>query len=679
MPVPTVRLKQLDGFWQTVGVDTYRGVHADNLVLSADMFGSKAASFDLRRDPAVVHQDLSAFTPVKVDVDGVPSWSGRVIETPSRDGAEQAMSVQCEGWQHHLDDDLVDRGWVHRNLTAWKDTRSFLSTPLGYYCAAGTVRQDGAIVLGYPTGATTYVTCAVGVTLDLGPGRAAYRARVTFDSSTFAAGSFTVYLKGHDDMATVITAGENAASGDAATNASLAGTTSLPHRYWSVIVYKVGGGTAVETVDRVLRVTDLVVYTEGNYESGSTSALKASTVIADALTRGAPLINTDQSGVAATSFNLPEYWPDGPRTPREHINAVNAFHGYQFKVDPEKRPIFRALPSRPKFTVGDWSAVELQDSSQNSGQDVYNRVLATATDPAGQPVIVARTAGQSYGYGYQPDASIYWPNPTFETNTASWTVTTGVLTRTTVAGEFDTSPAAGKLMPSGGLGAVSTLTTGTARAGITYEATIRYKGSGTFAVSTTLGGPVGRSRVDTAVNSSAFQTVQVYYTATSADAGNALQLTVSFGSASTLYLDSVQLKTTSTTLIDRRGFKRTKQVQIGATMPSDGVAAAAIADVWLSSHYQTPFRGTLTITGPNALRDRTSGTPIPPAALLRETGELIHFADRIDPDTGGVGRDGRIVSVTYRPDLDQAVIELDNSRADFDQLMSRLAVIQGAQ
>jgi len=686
MPVPTVRLKQLDGLWQTVGVDTYRGVHPDNLVLSADMFGSKTASFDLRRDPAVVHQDLSAFTPVKVDVDGVPLWSGRVIETPARDGADRALSVQCEGWQHHLDDDLVESGWVHDRLGAWTDTRGFLAAPLANYTAVTNVQVGTVITLGWPTGTTSAVGQACGVTLDLGPGRTAASLAATIATSSFAAGSFTVYLKGHDDLATVISGGSNAASQDAATLGTFQGDLS-GYRYVSIIVYKHSGGTFTETTDRILTVSMARVFAATSYRSGSSSVLKASTVVSGVLDRAAPLLSTDRSGITATSFNIPEYWPDGPRTPREHINAVNAFHGWQFKVDPESRPVFQALPSRPRFTIGDWSACELQDSSQNSGQDIYNRVLVTGQDPAGGQVSVIRGIGSLPEY-WAAQSDVSFPNPSFDTNTTGWDTSFG-LTRTTTAGEFESGPGGGKTPGSGGSYPNYTNLTGTCKAGQTYIVTFWFRfttasSSSSLAVNMgDLAGTVPRTvRLATyasgTLNDTNWRQMIAFWTPTEAFQPR-LTLSPFVASGSAFLQDSFRILKPGQALPDRRGFVRTKQLSVNSTLPSDGVAAAQLGDAWLANHSTTPFRGTLTITGPNALRDRTSGTPIPPATLLRHTGELIHFADRIDPDTGGVGRDGRIVNVTYRPDLDQAVIELDNSRADFDQLLSRLAVIQGAQ
>lgn len=122
-PEVVVRLQSLDGTWETCGVDRAAGIFPENVTLSSDSWGPKTASFDLRRDPMLPWPDVLAFTPVKIEVDGQLVWSGRVSETPSREGAESVMSVTCEGWQAHLDDDLVDRMWVHDDLTAWKDYR----------------------------------------------------------------------------------------------------------------------------------------------------------------------------------------------------------------------------------------------------------------------------------------------------------------------------------------------------------------------------------------------------------------------------------------------------------------------------------------------------------------------------------------------------------------------------
>ena len=74
---------------------------------------------------------------------------------------------------------------------------------------------------------------------------------------------------------------------------------------------------------------------------------------------------------------------------------------------------------------------------------------------------------------------------------------------------------------------------------------------------------------------------------------------------------------------------------------------------------------------------RQSGQPVPAARLLRETGQLIHFSDRVDPVSGANGVNGRITEVRWSAESDTAEVTLDNSRMNFEVLLSRIAVAQG--
>lgn len=692
LPTPTannesrqvvIRLLALDGTWETCGVDRIPAVVPESVVLDSDDWGNKGARFDLKRDPSQVWPDIGAFTPVKIDVDGSPSWSGRVSETPSRDGTDMVMSVACEGRQHELDDDLVDRFWVHNRVSEWVDTRSFLDAPLGNYKAAGTVSSDRGVFLGWPKGYVISVNDCVGVTLDLGPSRTATEAAVTLAGTTFGAGSFTVYLKGHADLATIISGGTNMASGDPASVTSLDGTSGTAYRYVSVIILCTAGGTL--SVDRMVRITDAKVASDTAYLTSGASVLKAPTVIKDVLTRGCPLLSTDQSGVDpgnTVSFNLPAFAPGDPLTSRDAWQAVNAFHGWMSKVDVDGRPVFQAVPSRPKYQIGEWSAAEITDSSQNSGQDIYNRVIVTGQDPAGQPVRVSRTGALVLNGAALPLTPEPITNPSMDTNTTGWTLDAGTsLTRTTTAGEFDTSPGALKITNTGGaIVQARTTLSGTFIGGITYRFSMWAK-----LVSST-GGTTENVQI-AIMEGTTFRILALV-----AAGGAAIRVTGVWSPVQTitnpvLYVglnkvgataqsssfDSLLTEKVVAGIPDRRNFVRTKQLAVNSVLPSDGVAAAAIGDVWLNNHITTPFRGSVVLTGEDALRNRLTGQPVPLAALLRDTGELLELTDRPDPDTGATTRKGRITTVSYVPALDQATVALDSTRANLDNLLNRLA------
>lgn len=672
MPDVTVRLKVLDGSWEVCGPD--RGVWPENFTATADEFGFKTCSFDLMRDPARPWPDLLPFTPVEVEVDGLVVWEGRTIEAPSRDGV---MSVQCEGWQHHLDDDLYERRFVTTNLSAFADTRSFLTAPLMNFRAAAQVQAgSGVITLGWSAGTTVGAADAVGVTLDLGQQSAAKRIVVTMENVGFTGTDYGLYAKGTDLPSQIISGGDTAFSYNPASGSSTqAGTLATARRYVSLLLYRLSGTGTVAT-DVQVRITGVVVAADTAFESGNTSVLKASEVVTDAVTEGTVSLSPDLSGIEATSLSLPEFAPAGLRTPRELIAAVNGLQGWQFKIGAGKRPIYRALPDRPIFHVGDWSAVEVQDAASNSGTDLFNKVVVTGTDPAGQPVRVERYSAFSDPDGFTADPDLYWPNPSFDTNTTGWTGPT----RTTTSGQYDTSPAAGKITVSPGVTTAETTATGSPRPGCLYELTIRLKAS-TSATSTTVRFGAASNLAETSnisVGASGFQTVTVYYRASVGD--TSLKTEILFASAGTasLYIDSLTLRVASRTILDRRGVTRARELQVNSTLPSDGVLAAAIGDAWLANHASAPFRGSVTATGPDSVRDRQSGQPIPLTRLLRDTGQLIHFSNRTDPVTGANGTNGRVTEVKWTADTDVAEVTLDNTRQNFETLLNRIAVGQGA-
>src|SRR6266403_1763372 len=147
MPKPiTVRLQALDGVWEIPGVDRSLGVWAEDIATEGDGWGPSKASFNLRRSPIFIYPDISAFAPVEFETEAGVCWEGRVIETPSRDGDDTVINVQCEGWQYHCDDDVYERVYVHTRLADYRDSRTFLGAGLTQFTSIGKVTNDkGAI------------------------------------------------------------------------------------------------------------------------------------------------------------------------------------------------------------------------------------------------------------------------------------------------------------------------------------------------------------------------------------------------------------------------------------------------------------------------------------------------------------------------------------------------------
>ena len=684
-----VQLQALDGAWETCGVDSPVRVPPESLECVADGGGPKTASFELKRDPSAPWPDIGPFTPVNVFSGGELVWDGRINGTPSRDGADQVMSVQCVGWQHHLDDDLIDGFYVHRRLADWKDARGFSDENLTLFTTAGSVEASGGMLtLGWPSGAVLPAGANVGVKLDLGPGCSAESIAVEVKGITGAANSGGSLFVTGSATSDYWGSGGNTPPfsptlASIGTNANLY-QDDFPDptkaRFVTIGLYVPSGVTL--NGDVMLQIRDVAVVSSPGYLSSgsSNSTLLASDVVRDALTIGTVKLSDDLSAIEDTSFVLPEFAPDGRRTPRELIDAVNAFHGWDFHLAPGRRPVFRPMPNRPSLQLGSTSGYQLDDSNQGSADDIYNGVIVTGTDPGGQPVRVERRSSFVDPDGFRSDPGLVWPNPSFATNTTDWSSGGGTLTRTTTSGEYDTGPAGGKFVSTTLLGYAETDANGNLVPGKTYRARVRVKAAASpttcfFGLNDPTAGPY--VSISNFILGTSWETIELYYTARRGDGGVRFRVVV-IGSPSpkTIYLDSLQIDVASKTVVDRLGFLRRKEIQLGFTVPSDGVAAAQIGDVWLANHTTTGFKGTTTVAGA-AVEERASGQKIPAASLLTRTNELLHFADRIDPVTGAAGRNARIAEVSWKAAEDTATITMDSKLGNLDELLGRLAVVMG--
>ena len=320
--------------------------------------------------------------------------------------------------------------------------------------------------------------------------------------------------------------------------------------------------------------------------------------------------------------------------------------------------------------------------SANSGEGIYNRVIVEGTGADGAPISVGRSSSQLAGVTASPVTSPAPDNPSFATNTSSWTASSGSsITRDT--GVFDTSPASGRWDRSGGdLVAWDTLTetfTGTFLAGVTY--TLTFKGDRSGPVSSfeyTFG-----TATDFARNANpfdpigAFRVFQVSWTpSVTVSSGVTLRLRPYVGHPAYLWIDSLALAVAQPTLVDRRGFRRTHTLPVKSSLTE--ALAAQIGDTWLREHRTTPLKGTVKVSGTGAVRHILTGQNIAPEELLSMTGDMIRLSHRIDPDTGGQGRDGRIVEVRYDPRSDEATITLDSTRTNVEGLLERLAIVVGS-
>jgi hypothetical protein len=700
MPTATVRLQTTNG-WETVGKDRLSGIEPSDIQLSANAWGSDTASFVLKRQIEAPYLDLAAFTPCVVEVGDAEVWSGRVWETPTQSGSDEQISVQGRGWQYHLDDDVYIHTYVHSNLTDWVDQRTFPTADLTKYRASGAVNSgNGALELVWAKGEVADTNQRIGVTLDLGVSDAkrVYAAWTSSNNAVISLIAEAHNQPSQQDSTIRQTLFTQALSG-AGTSGTNSGTATTAQRY--VTIYLDTGVTAANPwgADIWVRLNQLLVVSNTAYESSGTSVLKVSDIVKLALPY-APLLSQDTSRVSTTSFNVPDAsWIEN-KTPREIISAYNAYHAYRSRVDTDALFRFDPLPSVPKFeSSGSWQGVDFTDASANSGQDIYNRCIAEATGPAGETLRVSRRTTDSLVLTDGLVKSAIQPsNPSADVDASGWSyltvadgATTPGLTRKTdtpetAPGYFNgANPATGQTA-AGDHFDVTSWTGGTFKRGITYVAEIALMlflqmvdaknvqrnylwefGDPTGVAGMASGGIYpyststwGRWRLTwTPQADIAASSVRFRVTAT----------TAAFTSNS---WDSLTIYEARPTIPDRTGFLRTMILPLSA--PATPASATQLADIFLQNHRNAAFKGDAQVR-PGGLHFAGGGTNVHPSTLLTNTGELVRFLDRVDPDTGAEGRDGRIASVTYNHSAETAAVSIDNERRNFEAMLSRLGAL----
>lgn len=388
--------------------------------------------------------------------------------------------------------------------------------------------------------------------------------------------------------------------------------------------------------------------------------------------------------VHTSGFAIPEFKMTNYQTPREVINAVNSFHDWKTGINAEAEFIFQPLRTAPAVEIGDWAGSEFTDASAGSGEDIYNKAIIEASGPDDTPVIVSRTSAQVPGLVSFENISSPSVN-SFATNTSGWTAAGSTITRDT--GTYYDSPAGGRWDNTGASDALTlgdTLTyafSGTFRAGNTYRLILRGRpvsGSGNLAGSFGILGGDYVSFPATPVHTLiGWTTFTLYWTPTATTSSATLELRHWYYAAgfNCYYIDGLELTASSPTIIGRRGFQRAKSISVNNTQTT--ASATQLADIFLSGHAVTPFRGSATVRGGGA-RSPISGREMHPSELLLEWGNRARVAHHVDPDTGALGREGQIADVSYNHATQEASLTIDNRRQNFEAFLSRMSAVQTA-
>ena len=716
-----VRLQPISGRWETCGVDRLRGVSAEGIKLDANNWGPDTASFTLKRDPGALWPDLLAFTPVEIEIGGVLVWDGFISQTPTSDSDGGSISVQCKGWQYHLDDDSFEQVWIDSMFSSWKSPTEFQGARPNYYRPNVTAEVgDGAITLGWGKGIEAKQNTFAGVIYDAGPEATISAITATWSIETgsgFAGstgGGFQMYARGASSVAALAVSGAvnafgatGVTMGDAGKSKTVGGTFSTPCRYVLLGLRRDDPDLAT-TSSYIAKVTSVAVTAKSSYytaAAGSTPAKitgpSGEQVVTEALTK-APLINGSPNIQTATpAFNIPNFSStDGGKTPREYIEQANSYYGFIAKVNPGRSFVFKPKPSAPSVSIGRWGGSQFEDASSNSADEIYNKVVVEGTGTDGTSVRIARYASGvsgllSAGPSQTVPQSLY--NGDFSSVTTSPNLSYWASDDTTAATFLRNASSQGEFKIVN-VTKTAYSATGTVQSGFVFKKGVTYNLTFT-AVTNAASSPY----IALAPGCNFGSATDYASAAASSNLGlsNTTTITVSWSPASdvntattpvtievsldtypmevgliavndTVTIDDMLVSYALPTLVDKRGYTRTKRLQVESMVTP--ALAAQLGDNYLRSHAQTPLKGSISVDGRGA-RDYLSGATIHPSQLLLEVGERIHLSHRIDPDTGAQGRDGDIAGVSYEHDSQSAQVSIDSQRNRFENFLARLAVL----
>lgn len=660
-------LQALDGQWELCGSDRLRGIQPQDFQAAANRRGSDTCRFVLRRDPGGIHPDLSAFTPCDAWIAGQLCWTGEVKETPTEDGDDAKVTVEGQGAQYDLDVDQYERAYVHTRMADWKDGRSHIDADLTVLKSLWSVATEGGIKISTPQGQATAGSAMV--YFDAGPDSTIARITWTYAMVAWAANqSFNVLTA--DTFAGLFSPVDS-------TTRSMAGagtfndswTLPTPRRF---IAIRVDASAHTPAADEWVKLTTIKLFRSTAYESGNASVLKADTVIKDALDTATVRTSRDYSQIQAGTFSIPDLVLDGAKTPGEVADAVNAYEGYVWMLDVNRRPIFRPKPTAPLFEVGNWSGADFKDASANSGENIFNKVRVEAEGPDGskQRAVRWQPGGEDQSLGQLA-------NPSADVDIANWTAgSLGVVSRDTTT--FDSSPACIKLTPGGSplATAISATVAQPLKAGRRYMLRFAAKTdaanhSGTVSV---VNGGNTATYAAGIISSPSWAVYEIGWVQPVDTPNYAVYLSEVYA-GTTLWVDTFKTLQLIPTLADRRSFAKSKTLPVGAAMSVGGMQR--IGDIWLADHRTTPLKGDVEIVGQGGVRRVLGGQAVHPAHLLRYPNELLRLSHRIDPDTGGQGRDGTIAAVQYDHDSRKSAVSLDDERGNAEKLLARYAAVVG--
>lgn len=367
--------------------------------------GFKDLTTNLFRRIDLDYDDLNLFDTVRVYGPGREIvWEGRVHQIPRSHGDSYSAVPGAVGWAAHLRDNSFFREiYVDRDLSHWgpaaadrqisligasfspKDSGTIADPDTGLPCLETAFDENGGwLAANKPISESQY---DAGEGLGIGALYYAWTKGSKVNSAD-ANWNWSTYVT-TDSLVTGFNATANLRAAGPGTGTLFA--TNATRRYAGVQHYfNAAGGTAGSQLHYAIYWTCLAVYGnhgvtgKGTADATNAYGFYASDVIANIVSRAAPLLNVPTGNIEATSFVIPQLEFRDPVTAEDAILKTNAYHLWEWGVWENKSFFFR-MPRASRLT---WecrlSTGARLDLEGDQADDIYNGVVVSYRSPDGQ-------------------------------------------------------------------------------------------------------------------------------------------------------------------------------------------------------------------------------------------------------------------------------------------------------
>jgi hypothetical protein len=360
--------------------------------------GFKDLSCSLLRRIDIDYPDLGLFDTVRVYAPGNRTvWEGRMAQFPRSHGDGFSITPGAVGWSAHLTDDpSFTEVYVDRDISHWQGpslAERLAMLGASHDITSFTYNVDGTALmcalpnqaLGAQVQTEAWYTAPAGVTV----------AKVSYKGTE----SIPAGYRG----ALVVSSTGDPIAGSATVAATLddtvrTATLATPRRYVFVDLYSNGtAATPAAGAHRTWKV--LAAYGSHGLTTraiaGEPDGLYASDVIANIVSRAAPLLTVASGAIQATTFVIPHLVFTDPTTAESAIQLVNAYHGYDWGVYDNKQFFYRASDPALLTWQARLSTGARLDLEGDTAEQVFNGVYVIYQDATGQKKTVGPTGASA--------------------------------------------------------------------------------------------------------------------------------------------------------------------------------------------------------------------------------------------------------------------------------------------